>query len=138
MNLEYDLAARVSAGDPLQRLTHLRERQYRLDLRAQAAFLDQPADRFQPLAVDVGVERFARDAPTELRGSTDQEDRPAALAHRADGLIAGLAAKRVEEDVDAAGNHVTHLLDPVARVVVEHLAGAKAPKVVMVARAGHG
>src|SRR6185436_11839407 len=42
-DVEYDLAARVSARDPLQSLTYLRERQHGFDLRAHAADLDQPA-----------------------------------------------------------------------------------------------
>ena len=136
-NLEYDLAARVSTSDSFQGFAHLLEWQYRLDLGAQPALVDQPTDRVQPLPVDVGVERLAGDAPSQLVGSTDEEDRPAALAHRADGLIAGMAASSVEEDVDAAGNHGEHLLDPVAGVVVEHFAGTQVPQVVALARAGH-
>jgi hypothetical protein len=93
----------VSTRDPLQRLAHLLERQYRLDLWAQPVRLDQPADRLQHLPGDVGVERLGHDATPQLGGRTDQEDRPSALTDRADGLVAGLAASSVEEDVDAAG-----------------------------------
>jgi hypothetical protein len=93
----------------------------------------------EPLAVDVGGERFDRDAALELCGGTlkDYQDRPAAVADRADGLVAGLAAGAVQQQVDAAGNRGMHLLDPVGGVVVEHLAGAQAPQVVVVGRAGH-
>src|SRR5690348_9624895 len=136
-NLEHDLAARVSTSDSCQGFAYLLEWQYRFDLGAQLPLVDQPTDCVQPLPVDVGVERFAGDASSELVGSTDQEDRPAAVAHRADGLIAGMAASSVEEDVDAAGNHGEQLLDPVVGVVVEHFAGAQVPQVVPIARAGH-
>ena len=100
-NLEHDLAARVSARDPLQGLANLLEGQHRLDLGAQLARFDQPADRLQHLPVDVGVERLTLDAASQVGGSADQEDRPAVLAHRADGSVPGLAASSVEEHVDA-------------------------------------
>ncbi len=67
----------------------------------------------------------------------DYEDRPAAVADRADGLVAGLAASAVQQQVDAAGNRGTHLLDPGSGMVIEHLAGAQAPQVVVAGRAGH-
>jgi len=127
----------VSTSDSFQGFAYLLERQYRFDLGAQLALVDQSTDRVQPLLVYFGVERFAGDATSQLVGSADQEDRPAAVAHRADGLVAGIAASSVEEDVDAAGNHGEHLLDSVAGVVVEHFAGAQVPQVVPIARAGH-
>jgi predicted O-methyltransferase YrrM len=138
-DLQHDLAAGVLVGDPAQRLARLLQRQHRRDLGAQRAGLDQAAQCLQPLAVDVGGERFARDAALELCGGTlkDHEDRPAAIADRADGLVAGLAAGAVQQQVDAAVNRGTHLLDPVRGVVVEHLAGAQAPQVVVVGWAGH-
>jgi len=87
----------------------------------------------------VGGERFARDAVLQLggRAGQDQEDRPAAVADRTDGLVAGLAAGAVQQQVDAAGNGGAHLLDPVGGLVVEDLAGAQAPQEVVVGRAGH-
>jgi hypothetical protein len=77
------------------------------DLGAQLARLDQPAERLQPLPVAVGAERFARDAPLQLGGRTQwetQEDRPAALAHHADGVVLGLATGAVPQQVDPAGD----------------------------------
>src|SRR5690348_18435114 len=103
----------MSTSDSLQGFAYLLERQCRFDLGAQLPLVDQSTDRVQPLPVDFGVERFAGDGASQLVGSTDQEDRPAAVAHRADGLIAGMAASSVEEAVDAAGNHGEQLLDPV-------------------------
>jgi hypothetical protein len=41
-----------------------------------------------------------------------------------DGLVAGLAAGGVEQQVDSAGNGGEHLLDPVVVVVVEGVADA--------------
>ena len=67
-DLQHDLAARVSARDPLQRLAHLLEGNDRLDLGAQLACVDQPAERFQPLPGDFHAERVALDAPLELSG----------------------------------------------------------------------
>ena len=67
----------------------------------------------------------------------NDEDRPAAVADRADGLVAGLAANGVQQQIDAARNRGTHLLDPVGGAVVEDLAGAQAPQVIVVGRAGH-
>jgi len=113
----------VSTSDSFQGFAYLLEWQYRFDLGAQLPLVDQSTDRVQPLPVYFRVERFAGDATSQLVGSTDQEDRPATVAHRADGLVAGMAASSVEEDVDAAGNRGEHLLDPVAGVVVEHFAG---------------
>jgi hypothetical protein len=52
----------------MQLLADLFERQCRLDLGAQLACFDQPAERRQYPPVDVGVEGLARDAPPELRG----------------------------------------------------------------------
>lgn len=100
----------MSARDPLQGLANLLEGQHRLDLGAQLARFDQPADRLQHLPVDVGVERLTLDAAPQVGGSADQEDRPTVLAHRADGSVAGLAASSVEEDVDAARNYGKNLL----------------------------
>ncbi len=39
----------------------------------------------------------------------NDEDRPAAVADRADGLVAGLAADGVQQQIDAARNRGTHL-----------------------------
>jgi hypothetical protein len=109
------------------------------DLGPQLAGIDQAAQLLQPRPVDVGGERFAGDAALELGGSTlqDQEDRPAAVTDRAEGLAAGLAAGAVQQQVHAAGNGGTHLLGPADGVVVEDLAGAQALQVVTVGRAGH-
>jgi hypothetical protein len=60
--LQRDLATSVPARDPRQRLAGLIQRQYRLDLRAQPAGLDQAGKRLQPLPVDVRGERLAGDA----------------------------------------------------------------------------
>ena len=88
----------------------------------------------QPRPVDVGGERLAGDAALELGGSTlqDQEDRPAAVTDRAEGLVAGLAAGAVQQQVHAAGDGGTHLLGPADGVVVEDLAGAQVLQVVTV------
>ena len=51
----------------------------------------------------------------------NDEDRQAAVADRADSLVAGLAADGVQQQIDAARNRGTHLLDPVGGVVVEDL-----------------
>jgi len=88
----------------------------------------------QPRPVGVGGERLAGDAALELGGSTlqDQEDRPAAVTDRAEGLVAGLAAGAVQQQVHAAGDGGTHLLGPADGVVVEDLAGAQVLQVVTV------
>ncbi len=96
---QHDLAARVPVRDLRQRLARLIQRQH-LDLGAQPARIDEAAQCFQPLPVDVGGERLAGDAALKLGGRTLQndEDRPAAVADRADGLIAGLAASAVQQN----------------------------------------
>ena len=129
----------MPARDPGQRLAGLVQRQHRLDLGTQRARVHKAAECIQPLPAAVGGERFAGDAPLQLGGRTlqDDGDHPAAVADRADGLVAGLAPGAVQQQVDAAGNLGSHLLDPVRGVVVEHRTGAQAPQVVMVARAGH-
>jgi hypothetical protein len=75
------------------------------DLRTQRAGLDRTAQRLQPLPADAGREHFAGDAPLELQRGTGQRDKdhPAAVADRADGLVPGLAAGGVEQQVDATG-----------------------------------
>ena len=87
----------------------------------------------------VGGERFAGDAPLQPGGQARQDygDHPAAVADRADGLVAGLAPGAVQQQAGAAGNRGPHLLGPLRGVVVDCRAGAQAPQVVMVARAGH-
>ena len=98
------------------------------DRGPQLAGIDQAAQLLQPRPVDAGGERLAGDAALELGGSTlqDQEDRPAAVTDRAEGLAAGLAAGAVQQQVHAAGNGGTHLLGPAGGVVAEDLAGARA------------
>src|ERR1019366_3681338 len=139
-DLHHDFASGVPARDPRQRLARLVQWQHCLDLRAQPSGIDQAAQRLQPLPVDVGGERFASDAALQLGGRALQNDGndPAAVADRADGLFAGLAAGTVQQQVDATGNRGTHLLGPVGGVVVEHVAGVQASQVIMVAWAGHG
>src|SRR5262249_36501505 len=90
----------------------------------------------QPLPAAVGGERFAGDAPLQRSGQAlqDDGDHPAAVADRADGLVAGLAPGAVQQQVDAAGNRGAHLPGPAGGVVVERRAGAQARQVVMVAR----
>jgi hypothetical protein len=68
----------------------------------------------------------------------DDGNRPAAVADRIEGLITGLPASAVEQQVDAARNHGPHLLSPAGGVVVEDIAGTQAQQVIMVGRAGHG
>jgi len=67
----------------------------------------------------------------------DDGNRPAAVADRTEGPIAGLPASAVEQQVDAARNHGTHLLGPVGGMVVKDLAGTQAQQVIMIGRAGH-
>jgi len=69
---------------------------------AQLARVDQPADRLQPLPGDVAADRFARDTPLELGSRTDQEDRPAALAHRR--AMSGLGRHTGEAARQAVGS----------------------------------
>ena len=129
----------MSARDSPQRLTRLLQRQHRLDLRAEPARIDQLAQRLKPLPAAVRSERFAGDVALQLDGTEGwrQEDHPAAVAHRGDGFVAGLAAGGVQQQIDSARSGDEHLLRPVGGVVVEHLAGAEAPHIVVVARAGH-
>jgi hypothetical protein len=51
-NLEHDLAASVSARDPLQRLSNLLQRQDCFDLQAELARLDQAGKCLQSPPVD--------------------------------------------------------------------------------------
>jgi hypothetical protein len=77
------------------------------------AGIGQAAQCLQPLPVDVGGEGCTGDAALQLGGRTgqDYEDRPAAVADRAEGLVASLAAGAVQQQAGAAGNRGTHLLD---------------------------
>jgi hypothetical protein len=52
-NLEHDLATRMSARDPLQRLSNLLQRQDCFDLRAELARLDQAGQCLHSLPVDI-------------------------------------------------------------------------------------
>ena len=52
-NLEHDLAASVSARDPLQRLSNMLQRQDCSDLRAELARLDQAGKCLQSLPDDI-------------------------------------------------------------------------------------
>src|SRR6201996_1309660 len=127
-DLQHDLAASVPGRDLRQRIAGLVQCQYRRDLGTEGAVIDQPVERLEPLPGDAGGERLAGDAALQLGGRTvkDDEDRPAAVADRGDGLVAGLTAGAVQQQVDAAGNRGAHLPGPVGCVVVEHLAGAQA------------
>ena len=98
LDLQHDLAARVSARDPPQRLACLFQRQYGLDLSVKLARVDDVTQRLQPLAVDVGGERFAGGPPFEVERAEwgYQGHHAAAIAHRIHGLVLGLAAGGVE------------------------------------------
>jgi hypothetical protein len=127
-DLQHDLASGVPACDARQRHADLIQREHRIHLRAQPAGIDQAAECLKLLPGYVRAERLTGDAALQLGGRTrqDYEDRPAAVAHRAECLVAGLAAGAVEKQVDAAGNRSAHLLGPVGSVVVKHLTGAEA------------
>ena len=116
--------------DPCQRLAGLVERQHRFDLRAEFAPIDQAGQLLKPQPTAGGSECFAGDAPLQPKGCALQGDghRPAAVADRVEGPIAGLTASGVEQQVDSAGNRGTHLPGPVGGVVVEDLAGTQAPQ----------
>ena len=60
-----------------------------------------------------------------------------AVADRADGLVARLAAGAVQQQVNPAGDCGAHLPGPAGGVIVEDLGGAQAAQVVVVGRAGH-
>src|SRR5205814_2441466 len=55
----------------------------------------------------------------------------------ADGLVACLATGAIQQHVDAARNRRTHLLNPVRGVIIEHLARAETPQILVVGGAGH-
>ena len=109
------------------------QRQHRLDLWTQLAGIDQLREFLQPLPAAVGGERFAGDATLQLRKRALQDDevRPTAIAYRADGFVTGLAAGAIQQHIDAARNRRAHLLNPVSGVVIEHVACAQAPQVVV-------
>jgi len=76
----------------------------RLDLGTQLTDLDRAAQRIEPLPVDMGGERLAGDAALQPGGPILQDDKncPASVADRTDCLVAGLAARAVEQQVDTA------------------------------------
>src|SRR5262249_34157009 len=71
------------------------------------------------------------------RALEDNEVRPTAIAYRADGFVTGLAAGAIQQHVDAAWNRRTHLLNPVSAVIIEHLACAEVPQVIVIGGTGH-
>ena len=108
-------------------------------MRAELAGVDHAGECLQPLPASLGGERFARDPPLELERTErrDHRDRPAAVAHGTHCLFHRRTTDAIEEQVDAAGDNGQDLFDPVDGVVVDHFAGAQAPHVRMVGRAGH-
>jgi hypothetical protein len=129
----------VTGRDPLQRFARLIQRQDGVDLRAQLAGVYQITQRIEPLRGDVRGERPAGDAALKVPRSARQhyEDRPATVADRSDSMLRGVAACRVEQQIDAARNGGADPLDPVRSVVVEDLGGTEAAHVLVVVRAGH-
>jgi hypothetical protein len=102
-DLQHDLAARVPARHPRQRLARpIQETPPRPG--AQPAGIDQTAQRLQPLPGDVRGGRFPGDPALQLDGRTwhDHEYRAAAVTYRADGLVAGPAAGAAEQQIGAA------------------------------------
>ena len=97
-DLEYDLAACVSARDSSQRLANLAQRQDCFDLRPELACVDQAGECLQPLPASVGGERFADDAPLELERTEwgYHRDRPAAVTYGTHCLVLGLATDAIE------------------------------------------
>jgi hypothetical protein len=96
--LQHDLAASVPGRNLGERLAGLVQWQYRRDLGTERAGIDQAVQRLEPLPGDAGGERLAGDPALQPGGRTlkDDEDRPAAVADRTDGLVAGLAAGTVQ------------------------------------------
>jgi hypothetical protein len=95
---QHDLAAGVPARNPGQCLPRLIQRQHRLYLGAQLAGSHQAPQLLEPMPVDVGSERLASDTALEDGGRAlqDDEDRPAAVADRADSPVSSLSAGCIE------------------------------------------
>ena len=126
----------MSARDPLQRFAHLLEREYRLDLGAQPARLDQPAIASSTR----GVTSASSDSPTTPWPSwagapTRNIARPPSrtVPTAWSWVWPPAASKRTSTPPGTTASTCC----PVGGVVIEHLARAQAPQVIAVTRAGH-